>query len=95
MLFDIAPTSAIKKKGGEYALPKSSEVGAERREDMDKFTLEEFWLRSMEPVYNLDTGELITTTKMDENRNLEVVAFWICKDGIGVKLGNKDMEDNE
>lgn len=60
---------------------------------MDKFTLEEFWLRSMEPVYNLDTGELITTTKMDENRNLEVVAFWICKDGIGVKLGNKDMED--
>lgn len=59
---------------------------------MDKFTLEEFWLRSMEPVYNLDTGELITTTKMDENRNLEVVAFWICKDGIGVKLGNKDTE---
>ena len=67
-------------------------MGAERREDMDKFTLEEFWLRSMEPVYNLDTGELITTTKMDENRNLEVAAFWVCKDGIGVKLVNEDME---
>lgn len=60
---------------------------------MDKFTLEEFWLRSMEPVYNLDTGELIDATKMNEGRNLEVVAFWICKDGIGVKLGNEDMED--
>lgn len=67
--------------------------GSRKKERMDKFTLEEFWLRSMEPVYNLDTGELITTTKMDENRNLEVLAFWICKDGIGVKLGNKDMED--
>ena len=52
---DIAPASAIKKKGGENALPKSSEVGA-------------------------------------ESRNLEVVAFWVCKDGIGVKLGNEDME---
>lgn len=77
-------------------MPSPRAVRWEQKEgNMDKFTLEEFWLRSMEPVYNLDTGELITTTKMDENRNLEVVAFWICKDGIGVKLGNKDMEDNE
>lgn len=67
---------------------------AERREQkegrMDKFTLEEFWLRSMEPVYNLDTGELINATKMEEGRNLEVAAFWICKDGIGVKLQEEE-----
>ena len=58
--------------------------------NMDKFTLEEFWLRSMEPVYNLDTGELINATKMNEGRDLEVVAFWACKGGIGVKLENEE-----
>lgn len=58
-----------------------------------EFTLKEFWLRSMEPVYNLDTGELINATKMNEGRNLEVVAFWAYKDGIGVKLENEDMEE--
>ena len=59
---------------------------------MDKFTLEEFWLRCMEPVYNLDTGELINATKMNEGRNLEVVEFWVRNDGIGVKLKSEDME---
>lgn len=72
--------------------PEHSQRWEQKEGKMDKFTLEEFWLRSMEPVYNLDTGELIDTTKMDENRNIEVVAFWIYKDGIGVKLENEDME---
>ena len=48
--------------------------------------------KKYDPVYNLDTGELINATKMNEGRNLEVIAFWVCKDGIGVKLENEDME---
>lgn len=47
----------------------------------------------MEPVYNADTGELINSEKMLENKDLEVLSFWICKDGIGVKLENEDMEE--
>lgn len=75
-------------------MPSPRAVRWEQKEgNMDKFTLEEFWLRSMELVYNLDTGELINATKMNEGRNLEVVAFWVYKDGIGVKLENEDMED--
>lgn len=46
----------------------------------------------MEPVYNLETGELIDAKKLKENKDLEVLTFWICKDGIGVKLENEDME---
>ena len=57
-----------------------------------EFTLKEFWERCMDPVYNADTGELIDSEKMLENKDLEVLSFWICKDGIGVKLENEDME---
>lgn len=44
----------------------------------------------MEPVYNLETGELIDAKKLKENKDLEVTAFWICKDGIGVKLEREE-----
>lgn len=57
------------------------------------FTLKEFWEKCMDPVYNADTGELINSEKMLENKDLEVTEFWICKDGIGVKLENEDMEE--
>lgn len=46
----------------------------------------------MEPVYDLETGELIDAKKLKENKDLEVLTFWACKDGIGVKLENEDME---
>ena len=57
-----------------------------------RFTLDEFWGKCMEPIYNLETGELIDAKKMKENKDLEVLTFWVCKDGIGVKLENEDME---
>lgn len=61
------------------------------------FTLKEFWERCMEPVYNADTGEQITSEKMLENKDLEVLLFWAhfvdgIYRGISVKLENEDME---
>lgn len=53
----------------------------------------------MEPVYDADTGELINSEKMLENKDREVLSFWMRSDGgyggISVKLENEDMEDNE
>ena len=49
----------------------------------------------MDPIYNADTGELINSEKMLENKDLEVLSFWIRSDGIygiSVKLENEDME---
>ena len=50
----------------------------------------------MDPVYNADTGELINSEKMLENKDLEVLSFWVRSDGIyggiSVKLENEDME---
>ena len=56
------------------------------------FSLKEFCDRCMEPVYDLETGELIDAKKLKESKDLEVLTFWVCKDGIGVKLENEDME---
>lgn len=76
-------------------MPSPRAVRWEQKEGkMNKchFSLKEFWDRCMEPVYDLETGELIDAKKLKENKDLEVLTFWICKDGIGVKLENEDME---
>lgn len=52
----------------------------------------------MEPIYNADTGEQITSKKMFENKDREVLLFWAhfvdgIYGGISVKLENEDMEE--
>lgn len=58
------------------------------------FTLKEFWERCMEPVYNADTGELINSEKMLENKDRQVLSFWMHFDGIyggiSVKMGSEE-----
>ena len=76
-------------------MPSPRAVRWEQKEGNMKrfeFTLQEFWERCMEPVYNADTGELINSEKMLENKDLEVLSFWNRSDGISVKLENEDME---
>ena len=66
-----------------------------------EFTLKQFWERCDAPVYNMTTGELIDSTKMSENKDLEVTSFdvkahfengvWLI-DGIEVLLESEDDE---
>ena len=77
--------------------PEHSQRWEQKEGNMKRFefTLQEFWEKCMDPVYNADTGELIDSEKMLENKDLEVLAFWIRSDGIygiSVKLENEDME---